>query len=71
MKHLIEIDDRTKAGESILFDLNNLSKTNKSIKFKSLDEIEEEIDIAFAKKIEEGLKSDTISRSEVMKALDR
>lgn len=71
MKHLVEIDDGTKAGETLLNLAEILSKENKSIKFVLLNKIEEVTDFAFAKEIEDGLKSDTISRSEVMKALDR
>ncbi|MBU0764718.1 MAG: hypothetical protein KJ607_07785 [Bacteroidetes bacterium] len=71
MKHLVEIDDRTKSGQSILLVLKNLSKASNSIVFKSLEEIEEEIDSVFAKKIEEGLKSGTVSRDKVMEALGR
>ena len=53
MRHFVEIDDRTKTGESILLVLKNLSQTSKSVVFKSLEEIEEELDTDFANNIEE------------------
>lgn len=73
MKHLVEIDDGTKIGESILFVLNNLSKTNKSIKFRSLKKIEEIGEFGdpdFTAKVEEGLKNGTVSKEMLMEKLN-
>lgn len=71
MKYLVVIDDSSETGKSILNVLNNLSESDKSIIIKSLDELEQEMDDELAEKIKEGLKSEDVSRDEVMKALGK
>lgn len=70
MKHLIEIDDRTKAGETLLNLAEILSKENKGIDLLRHEIIEEEDDPEFLAKIEEGLKSGTVSKEVVMETLN-
>jgi hypothetical protein len=71
MKYLVEIDDTTETGKSILHVLKNLSESDKSVVIKSLEEVEHALDEDLAEKIREGLESEDVSRSEVMKALGK
>jgi hypothetical protein len=71
MKYLVEIDDTTETGKSILHVLKNLSESDKSVVIKSLEELEHALDEDLAEKIQEGLKSEDVSRSDVMKALGK
>jgi hypothetical protein len=71
MKYLVEIDDTTETGKSILHVLKNLSESDKSVVIKSLEELEHALDEDLAQKIQEGLKSEDVSRSDVMKALGK
>jgi hypothetical protein len=71
MKYLVEIDDTTETGKSILHVLKNLSESDKSVVIKSLKEVEHALDEDLAEKIREGLESEDVSRSEVMKALGK
>jgi len=69
MKYLVEIDDTSENGKSLLQVLNSLSEHDKSIVIKSLAELENEADEDLAEKIREGLTSKDVMKADVMKAL--
>jgi hypothetical protein len=69
MKYLVEIDDTSENGKSLLQVLNSLSEHDKSIVIKSLADLENEADEDLAEKIREGLTSKDVMRADVMKAL--
>ncbi len=69
MKHLIEIDDRTKAGET-LFNLTRiLSKEDNSIALLKHKIIEEMEDLELLKKMEISKKSGLADSEKVLKKL--
>jgi len=71
MKYLVEIDDTSENGKSILQVLNSLSERDKSIVIKSLEELENEADEDLAEKIRKGLNSEDFTKADVMKALNQ
>ena len=71
MKYLVEIDDTSENGKSLLQVLNSLSEHDKSIVIKSLAELENEADEDLAEKIREGLNSEDVMKADVMKALNQ
>ena len=71
MKYLVEIDDTSENGKSLLQVLNSLSEHDKSIVIKSLADLENEADEDLAEKIREGLTSKDVMKADVMKALNQ
>ena len=71
MKYLVEIDDTSENGKSLLQVLNSLSEYDKSIVIKSLEELENEADEDLAEKIRKGLNSEDVTKADVMKALNQ
>jgi hypothetical protein len=69
MKHLIEIDDRTKAGETLLNLAEILSKKSKGIDLLRHEIIEEMEDLKLLGKMEVSRKTGLADTEEVLKKL--
>ena len=69
MKHLVEIDDGTKAGETLLNLVEILSKKNKGIDLLRHEIIEEMEDLKLFKKMEDSRKTGLADTEEVLKKL--
>ncbi|MBC8488415.1 MAG: hypothetical protein H8D45_20500 [Bacteroidetes bacterium] len=69
MKHLIEIDDGTKAGETLLNLAEILSKKSKGIDLLRHEIIEEMEDLKLLRKMEDSRKTGLADTEEVLKKL--
>ena len=69
MKHLVEIDDRTKAGETLLNLAEILSKKSKGIDLLRHEIIEEIEDLKLLRKMEASKKTGLADTEEVLKKL--
>jgi len=65
MTHII-IDEKTKQGSTLLAYLKEIGRKEKYVKILSEEEKEE---LALIQSIEEGMKTKTISKAEIMKTL--
>ena len=69
MKQFVEIDGSTETGKNLIKLLKDLSEKNNEIKFRNLNDIEEELDDNLAQRIEDGLKSEDVSKEDIMRTL--
>ncbi|MCF8308849.1 MAG: hypothetical protein K9I68_07575 [Bacteroidales bacterium] len=69
MKQFVEIDGSTETGKNLIKLLKDLSEKNNEIKFRNLNDIEEELDDNLAQRIEDGLKSEDVSKENIMRTL--
>lgn len=71
MKQFVEIDGSTETGKYLIKLLKDLSEKNDEIKFRNLNDIEEELDDKLAQRIEDGLKSEDVSKEDIMRTLKK
>ncbi len=71
MKYVIEVNDRTQAGKSLLTIIRSMDKRSTGISIQSEKELEEMTDFAIGKAIDKKRTGKYVSRERIMELLNK
>lgn len=71
MRYLVELNNKTEAGRSLLTIIRSIEKSEPGISLKSEKEWEEMTDLAIGKAIEKKRTGKFVSRKRIMELLDK